>query len=66
MSDRALMTGPDLMRGERRNLYLLYARYMRMSIADATATLEEEHDEVVRAWDRHYAARDRAEAGEQA
>ena len=44
----------------------LYARYMRMSIADATATLEEEHDEVVRAWDRHYAARDRAEAGGQA
>ena len=66
MSDRAFMTGPDLMRGERRDLYLLYARYMRMSIADATAILEEEHDEVVRAWDRRYAARDRAEAGGQA
>ena len=56
------MTGPDLDRGDRGELYQLYARYMRMSIADATARLEDEHDEVVKAWDGKYAARDRAEA----
>lgn len=65
MKERAFMTGPDLMRDEQRDLYLIYARYMRISIEDATAILEEEHDEVVRAWDRRYAARDVAEAGGQ-
>ena len=55
------MSSPDLMSGERRQLYLLYARYMRVTVTYATAIIEEEHDSVVDMWDRYYAARDRAE-----